>query len=433
VADEIKVEQTVVEGERKVREVIELGSSNFNVLNIGFGQGGCKLAFVIASKFNIDDVFYFNTSARDIEGLENASLKTNYFKIGGDEVEGAGKERETSQIILEHYYEKIVEIVRNLASKKRFDFIFVSFSTSGGTGSGMGPNITAMLNSNEFLDSLKGYDSGKKPIVFGIAITPEISDLEGTRSLKNTLLCLDNINKFVNTPNGSIARYLLVTNGAQSVRNSEVKKQSTQHSMINKAVADTLFRYLKKYGHTKLSNLDREDRIKSLEAMGLHSFSSFVPVGEGYNREYNTNLMPFIIPEGERVRLVTYEVDEEEESVIIEYFKDSGLIVDDYIHGYYDRKWPPNKEFESIIGFHGYRNVAKISERFADRLRKISLDEIKREKENISAARGLDNVRESARLVREEYGKRHGMSFADIFATGGSEQKINKAEEEKGE
>lgn len=397
--------------------------TNLKTLHLSFGQGGGKLAFVVASKFDaVADIIYFNTSARDLEGLEDAAVADKSIKIGEGDIEGAGKDREVSFNLLGTYYSGIIKKITEIANKKVYDIIFVYFSTSGGTGSGCGPSMTALLSSDEFFKGLTSYPEDKKPITFGVAITPEISDLEGTKSLKNTLLALENINAHVNNMElgHPLARYILVTNGAAPIRDKKV--QSSQHTMINKLVADYLYRYLNQYGHTRLINLDRADRVKSLETMGLHAFGSLAVNKTANGTFYSTGTTPFIIPEGERVRLVTYEVSEKQEEEVIQYFKDSGLSIDDTIHGFYDPEWAENASFIPIIGFHGFRNVSKISEKFSDRLNKILKDDAKREHENISSARGLDNVDTTAKVVNEEYGQKSSFSFADILKNNGEKK-----------
>jgi len=408
------------EVQKQEEEVLQMGRSTWNVLTIGVGQGGGKAAFYVANKFNCkEDALYINSSSKDLESLENAANPSQVIKLG-ENVEGSGKDREVSERLLGVFYNTVIDRIKVQMKKKKYNFIFVVFSTSGGTGSGIGPKLTALLTSQEFLASVEDYAEDERPLVFGIALLPEISDLEGTKSLKNTLLTLDDINSCVNNPRTGypIARYILVTNGSVPVKNSE-NKQSAQHLRINNMIADYLHRYLTMYGHSRLSHTDRNDRLKSLEVMGLHSFGSLTPVTTPAGTIYTTGATPFIIPEGERVRLVTYEVADSDEVNIINFFKNSGLVIDDQIAGYFDTNWRGNKGFTNIIGFHGFRNISKISERYSDRLNKILLDDAKREQENITAAKGLDNLTIVTETVKNEYGRKNAATFADILGKSG--------------
>ncbi len=91
-----------------------LGRAKFNCLFIGIGQGGSKIAFTVANKFNAkDDLFYLNTSAADLAALEDASTKDQSFKIGNGEIEGSGKDREASRVIFDAYFAEIIDQVNS--------------------------------------------------------------------------------------------------------------------------------------------------------------------------------------------------------------------------------------------------------------------------------------------------------------------------------
>lgn len=375
------------------------------VLNIGVGQGGSRIALSMGSAFkSLPECLYLNTSEKDNFGISNSADTKRIMKIGGKSVEGTGKDRSVAEKMLKKEYLDIIEKLKVYVNEKAYDFIFVSFSTAGGTGSGIGPKLTALLNSEQFMAGLdpKVY-GGKIPLVFGIAATPEISSTEGNLSYENTLECLEDIDKQASR---DMARYIIINNGG--VPNKNKTERTSQLETVNYMVATTIKRYLMDYGVSRVSNLDKADRYGALNTMGLHSFVTFYEDG-------SKAITPFIIPNGERVRRVCCEVPKIFENKTLSFTSSNGIFADDTILGLYDMEMKENKGLIPIVAFHGFKNTAKIAEMFNNRLKLNKEHASKIEEENTYSSTGLDDVEIERQTRDKEYGRNAAKSFEDIF------------------
>jgi cell division GTPase FtsZ len=379
--------------------------SGFKILSIGAGQGGSRVAYRLGTEFKqANHCVFLNTSNADIEGLEGTSKNRN-IKVGDYNVEGTGKDRSVATALLRADYPVVVDQLVTYVAEEKYDFIYIFFSTSGGTGSGFGPLLTALLTSEEFLsqDAIKTVYKDKIPIVYGIALTPEIGTNEGNLSLENTLECLEEINKYVAK---DFCRFIIANNGAFNFKQHNGKR-SDQFEYLNSMITKYIYRYLNIYGHSRIANLDRADRLGAMQVMGIHSFGTLDTDG-------SKGPTPFFIPEGERVRKITYEVPESVEDKVLHSFQSAGILCDDYIHGLYDES--NNENIMPIISYNGFKNTAKIAEVFANRLQLNKELAKKVEKENIGSAFGLDKVQEERDFRQKEYTAKSAKSFKDIFA-----------------
>ena len=396
--DEIQIAKPVVNTKKS--------GKNGSTLVIACGQGGSRLGNAIAIYFNSsENSVYINTSMRDIDGLGIKDTK-RLIKVGNSAtVEGAGKDNGVGNRLLAENKMQLFENIKEKMLEKEYDFVFVVFSTSGGTGSAMGPKITAIVNSDMIMNQVK-EKFGKIPLVFGIAALPEICIDEGNLSYKNTLLCMDDIKKFVTN---ETARFILVNNGYDIVGQKNHNRVAKLDA-VNVSVAIVLNRYFEKYGTSRISNFDKADRYGALTTMGLHSFMVLENTGDR-----KAALNPFFIPDGERVKRVCYEVPEIMEKIVDNAIAATGAIYDDQIHGLYDMEVKENAGLLPIVGFHGFKNVEKISEQYDKRI-KLNEENAKRiEKSNVSASTGLDNVKEVVENAEKEYGRHGAQSLDDIF------------------
>jgi hypothetical protein len=403
-------------------KIQSLKTEDLKVLSIGVGQGGSRLAHDIGLQFNTaKHCFFINTSEADIDGMKEIVAVDRSIKLGGAAVEGSGKDRKVAEGILAGTFGTIILKLVSYVLEERFDIIFINFSTSGGTGSGMGPKLTALFDSLDFWNEVRKADTGKnpvygdfKPLVFGIAITPEISGFEGNLSLENTLECLEDIDAMVNINESGSTRYFLVSNGFFNIKSTDIGKRTTQHQFINKAVASKLYRYLTQFAVGPAANYDRADRFSALQVLGLHSLGTLKPAQGNVNRAVK-GPSPFLLPEGERVRRICYEVPEAFESDMLNHFTSNGLLADDIIHGYYNPGEESNVGLDPIIGYHGFRNVGRIAENFRNRLQQNIEKAKAAEAENRQNATGLDDIAKARAFREAEYGGQNALSFGDIF------------------
>jgi cell division GTPase FtsZ len=372
---------------------------DIKTLCIGVGQGGSNMAYEVATQMGIKDtgLFILNTSMNDMQSfLKNKNIdKQNTIHIGGNsKAEGSGKDRAKASDLLQKEIPVIIRmLIERKFSKNTYDVVLVFFSTAGGTGSGIGPKLTRGLNSEAFRIALN--ENNKEgtislPKTFGVAICPDLTNAEGNISFENTLECLDEINKNIKT-----TRYFFISNN--SITDGETR--AINHIHINQNVAMLFKRYLTQFGISSSSTLDKEDRLNSLKIMGVHSLCKIENNGELSGKV-------FITPEGERVRRSTYEVPEQDENIskeILKHFNNSGIFVDDIIHGFYNNSSIDFSEFFPIVSYNGFYNIAKIAEQYSHRLQLNKAKAQELEDSSIKAASGLKNIEREKEYKRTEF------------------------------
>ena len=399
------------------------------ILPIGIGQGGSKLTQTIGIKNDCkSSCVYINTSTSDIDGLElTGNEVTRTISIGArkgdykkdaegnvltdaagnpipiEEIDGAGKDRKVSYEYFKMHVTDYVDQLKKYLFEEAHDIIFLSFSTAGGTGSGIGPKLTKVLSSINVLDEVE-RKTGKRPIVFGVAELPELdSSKEGSISYENTLEALDEINDIINPKDGGqpLARFIFVNN---SYNKSKFSIHSEQLKGVNDSVSDIIKRYTTSFGVSRKGILDRSDRLNAMKVMGIHAFMTFD--GNGNRVE-----SPFVIPDGERVKRCCYEVPENAETIVSKVIASTGCGYDDIVHGFYE-----SETMNPIIAFHGFRNVSKIAEQYDKRLKQLHENQTRIETDNIYSATGLNDVANEKARRNSEYGASGAVgSVEDLF------------------
>ena len=161
---------------------------------IGFitiGQAGHNIGSVFeAAGF---DVLHINTAETDLATLENSKYK-HHIKNG----EGCNKNRDKAKQLLKDDLDSTLAKIEQTLSQ---EYIFPIFSLGGGTGSGMGPMLTALL-----IEQL-----GKKTG----AITVMPSEQEGIRTLANALECFTEL-ELIDTEYNMCASFVLDNNRASA-------------------------------------------------------------------------------------------------------------------------------------------------------------------------------------------------------------------------
>lgn len=134
---------------------------------IAIGQAGGNIGMLFEKHgYN---VLFINTSEEDLSTLNNSNFK--YHIKGG---EGCNKDRNKAKdLIISNYDELYQEII----GKMKEEFIFVIFSSGGGTGSGVSPMLIDLLSQN-----LKDRSIG--------AITILPSETEALKAHMNSYECL---------------------------------------------------------------------------------------------------------------------------------------------------------------------------------------------------------------------------------------------------
>ena len=111
------------------------------IMVIGCGDGGCNIASDIKKAYPETVTLAYNTSRRGWD-----TLKIDKFLIP-DAEDGSGKEREYSKTVFKKgVYRYVLEAAHTLS--KNADYALVISTCDGGTGGGVSPMITALLQKN---------------------------------------------------------------------------------------------------------------------------------------------------------------------------------------------------------------------------------------------------------------------------------------------
>jgi len=107
---------------------------------IGLGAAGGNVADE-AAKIGYDSIA-INYSKSDLDSLIHIKEDMRHYCVGS---EGVGKEREIARELLKNNYESVIDFVKKHLSKSSVEVIIVTFSTGGGSGSGMSTILLQML------------------------------------------------------------------------------------------------------------------------------------------------------------------------------------------------------------------------------------------------------------------------------------------------
>lgn len=345
------------------------------VSSLGLGLGGSNFAQAIKARLG-GKIGYINLSKQDL-ATANIENRDDALLLNPEGI-GAGKDRTEGG----KYFGRTIDQISDLATRIADDseVLFVSASTSGGTGSGLIPRVLAYFFTKEFEDRFTSR--GKKPpIVFAVALTPDFD--EGIKSMTNTLDCLEDFKLLVEKK--QTGRFILVTNEFGRNEPTNIAK----YTRINEGAVGIIARYLESYGSSREGNLDRSDRFNCLRTPGIHSFFSFDEKGRHES--------PFIQPEGARVMQVGSEIPEGQS--IKTYFERWGLLVDDVINGYFsaEDRLPP------IVHLAGFNNWNKLCERFKNQLELKKVRAAETQETNNTQGIGLQGVKLQKEFVAKEY------------------------------
>jgi hypothetical protein len=329
-----------------------MSSKVFTIGAIGIGQAGTNMAQTFISKLGEDPVHLctINLSSDD---LEQAALipAENRFWLDQNS-HGAGKKRNVSKNAASQKVNELTEFLTKVL-KGECNIIFTFFSTSGGTGSGAGPYLTALLESNLF-------KSAKAPRTCVIGI-PLIGDLdEGQILLINTLSCLKEID---NLSTKKLARFMPIYNQSKI----DIKNDIRKWQELNDDSSELIKRYLFKSYKSKYSNLDPEDKFVLLLTPGLHSLLTINP------KDPSIIHTPFLLPEGASVQKMGCELPETASEDRFKLINALGANVTEpnYLGLYSDAE----SEAVPIIHFAGFNNLANFVQPYQIQISRLeSLD-----------------------------------------------------------
>ena len=166
--------------EQNIRSVVE-SSTGLKIAVVGIGNAGGQVALAAAKK--AIPVFVMNTSVKDLDD-EVLAGNIKSYQIGDGR--GSGKDRDNAMALLKSdgnasikdiftnsYFRQIVEPA---------DVVFVTFSTAGGTGSGIGPIFAKMI-----------HQAYKNKVVIPYGILPK--NAESVMAQSNAIACVDDMTK----------------------------------------------------------------------------------------------------------------------------------------------------------------------------------------------------------------------------------------------
>jgi hypothetical protein len=358
----------------------------FVVGAIGVGQAGTNIAQTFMQVVNTDYNFLgaINLSNDD---LTQATLVPTKNRLHLDKnMYGAGKKRNISKTLLMEKIDDVFVFFRGIFESKKCNIIFVFFSTSGGTGSGIGPSLTAILESDVLADI-----KPNRCIVIGV---PLIGDLaEGRDLLANTLSCLKEVDNLVKNKK---ARFMPIYNQSHS----EIKNDINKWKIINDEAVRLIDRYLFINYKSRYSNLDPEDRFTLLMTPGLHSLLTFDP-----KDAVTTVQSPFIIPDGANIQRMGIELPNEFSEKRFELIKSLGAnVTEPNFVGLYDKDVAEDDLPASqmpIVHFAGFNNLANFVQPYQVQITRLDSVDTTGATVNKDGS-GFDNVEDNINKITKK-------------------------------
>ena len=167
--------------EENVNMLINENGTNLKIGVIGIGNAGSQVALAAAGKGI--QVFIMNTSIKD---LDDSVVGKNIKAMQIGDGRGSGKDRDNAMMLLKsNGTAGIKEIFENPYFRQTVmpaDIVFVTFSTAGGTGSGIGPKMAEMIH--------KAYP---QKVIIPYGILPK--NAESVMAQANAIACVDDITK----------------------------------------------------------------------------------------------------------------------------------------------------------------------------------------------------------------------------------------------
>ena len=185
-----------------------------NLLVIGCGDGGCKIASEIGKRIEDDAyVIVYNTSSKIYDENNKKKVKADCFVSPANE-DGSGKSRKYSkEVFKKGSFKYLLDQVKQITEKIEFDYIMICTTTDGGTGSGTSPMAAKLIADNVDI-----------PVVV-VGVYPSLK--EDARAQKNTLGWQDEITR-TGLP------YMVFDN------NMEITSLPLIHEKVNHYIADVM-------------------------------------------------------------------------------------------------------------------------------------------------------------------------------------------------
>lgn len=216
----------------------------------GIGQCGGSVISEAEKKGFITGAM--NTSPEDLDSV-SMRIINNKLLLGKNG--GCGKDRKIAKNDVKKYHTEIVEFIKTnfIKPNPNLELIYLVFSSSGGTGSGMGPIIIDLLK--KFFNK-KDYPK----LEFGaIVITP--SDDESPIAIFNSRQCLEELYKLnipIMLPDNDKYKNLNTTNSRKNLYNK-----------VNEDIIMAFEEVCLNRGSSDISNMDIKDKLKLIKTPGI--------------------------------------------------------------------------------------------------------------------------------------------------------------------
>lgn len=429
----VKSEENVVKNVKKAesgqsKPVIAKTNNHSNVrfVILECGQGGASIGETLAACLpNKPFSIAINTSSQD---LDQVDLPDNQkFKIGGESISGAGKNRNRAKTYFKNFAainpfdnEKklgVLETILGYYEEILFHptiqtIIIVSFSSDGGTGSGIGPMLTANLAN--YMNLAKSFHIGGKeyeiddtinsvprPVVIGI--TPKCNVTAGATNLANTIECFLDIQKSIDA---GLGHFFIADNNLDS----SIAYSSTEemYNIINARIATPLLKFLGIEINSGIKCMDLQDKVNTLRICGCSAFTSItIP-----------NQYQYVLPHGQSVTrtVMVLKNDEEnpgnEEKAAATLIRKLDISSVDTIPVFFDlNKTGINVESmakdiveTSMIGFFGFKSLNAIVEDLRDSLHRVQMINDKKASILHDNALGFSTIKEDSEELDARFG-----------------------------
>lgn len=285
-------------------------NSDVNFVLISVGQGGWKISRTLAECLpNNPFCIAVNTSNQD---LDLTDLPDNQkFKIGGIRANGAGQNRNRAKLYYKNFsaentYDQKFDVLKTfiglyeeaIFNPIKQNIVIVSFTSDGGSGSGIGPMfVTALTNyinsvsEFKFDDKIYTIDDDTnyvpRPVVIGLC--PKCRITEGSGKLENNIECFLDIQKAIDH---KLGHFFIADNNLDA----SIKYNNTDemYRIINTRIAAPLLKFLGIEMNSDIKCMDLQDKINALRISGASSFVSVEPKG----------LFQYCVPHGQSITRV---------------------------------------------------------------------------------------------------------------------------------
>ena len=395
---------------------------------ISMGQGGARIGSNLVSILpNKPIMIAINTSEQD---LKQVNVPEEYkFKIGGENADGAGKNRNRAKAYFKNfssvnvynnsnnfdalhafigYYEEV------LFHPTEQTIIITCFSSDGGTGSGLGPMFTASLAN--YMNQVKSFQIGKtefqiddlmnevpRPVVIGL--TPRCAINAGSTNLLNTIENFMDIQKFIDR---GIGNFFIADNNLPS--NVSYKNTEEMYQIINARICAPFVKFFGVEMNSDLKCMDLQDKINTLRIPGCSVFSSVT----------KENQFAYVIPKGQSVARTVMMLRHDVDDLSVEETNAKNmLLANDIISvdttpvffevsksGIMADKVAQDLVNASMIGFFGFKSLNIIVEDLRDNLHRIEVANDKKANVIQEHSTGFSSVEEDSERLNARFGSK---------------------------